>query len=45
MKQQVKNEQIKKKINLCLRFIGKPTGHTGYYMINMGGQKPKIGSN
>ena len=28
-----------------IRFFGKPTGHDNHYMINMGGQRPKIGSN
>ena len=27
------------------RFIGKVTGHNDHYMINMGGQRPKIGGN
>ena len=27
------------------RFIGKVTGHNDHYMINMGGQRPKIGYN
>ena len=27
------------------RFIGKATGHNDYYMINMGGQRPKIDDN
>ena len=27
------------------RFIGKATGHNDHYMINMGGQRPKIGDN
>ena len=31
---------IKKK-----RFIGKPTSRNGHYMMNMGDQRPKIGSN
>ena len=26
-------------------FIGKGTGHNDHYMINMGGQRPKIGGN
>ena len=26
-------------------FFGKPTGHDDHYMVNMGGQRPKIGSN
>ena len=25
------------------RFLGKATGHNDQYMINMGGQKPKLG--
>ena len=73
-KQQVKNEQIRRKhtCSLCFvnvfkfrenkikivqknfweikiiikkRFLGKTTGHNDHYMINMGGQRPKIGSN
>ena len=27
------------------RFLGKATGHNDHYRINMGGQRPKIGSN
>ena len=27
------------------RFLGKATSHNDHYMINMGGQRPKIGSN
>ena len=27
------------------RFLGKATGHNDHYMINMGGQRPKIGGN
>ena len=27
------------------RFLGKVTGHNDHYMINMGGQRPKIGGN
>ena len=27
------------------RFLGKTTSHNNHYMINMGGQRPKIGSN
>ena len=27
------------------RFLGKAAGHNDHYMIHMGGQKPKIGSN
>ena len=35
------NKNINKK-----RFIGKGTGHNDHhYMINMGGQRPKIGGN
>ena len=26
-------------------FLGKVTGHNDHYMINMGGQRPKSGSN
>ena len=26
-------------------FLGKATGHNDHYMINMGAQRPKIGSN
>ena len=74
-KQQVKNEQIKRKktcplcfVNLFkfqenqfkivqknfqeikiilikIRFLGKATGHSDHYMINMGGQRLKIGGN
>ena len=75
MKQQVKNEHIKRKqaCSLCFvilfkfqenkfkivqknlqeikirlkkkRFLGKATGHNDNYVISMGGQTPKIGSN
>ena len=31
---------MKKKI-----FLGKATGHSDHYMINMGGQSSKIGGN
>ena len=75
-KQQVKNEQIKRKqtCSLCFvnslkfqenkfkilyeikdfkgninninkRFLGKATGHNDHYMISMGSQRPKTGSN
>ena len=73
-KQQVKNQQIKRKETCSLhfvnvfkfqenkfkilqknlikiisikkkRFLGKATRHNDNYMINMGGQRPKIGSN
>ena len=72
-KQQVKNEQIKKKqtcslcflcvkfqgnkfkivqknfqeitVTLIKKYLGKATGHNDHYMINMGGQRPKIGGN
>ena len=74
-KQQVKNEQIKRKRTCSLCFVnvfkfqeknfkivrknlyeikmilikkiilGKATGHNDHYMINMGGQRSKIGSN
>ena len=27
------------------RFLGKATSHSDHYMINMGGQRSKIGSN
>ena len=27
------------------RFLGKATGHNDHYMINMGSQRPRIGSN
>ena len=27
------------------RFIGKATSRNGHYIMNMGGQRPKIGSN
>ena len=27
------------------RFLGKATGHNDHCMINMGGQRPQIGSN
>ena len=27
------------------RFLGKATSRNDHYMINMGGQRPKIGSN
>ena len=27
------------------RFLGKATGHNDHYMINMSGQRPKIGGN
>ena len=30
---------------IILKFLGKPTGHGDHYMINMGGQRPKIGGN
>ena len=33
------------KIILVKRFLGKATGHNDHYMVNMGGQRPKIGSN
>ena len=33
------------KILMKKRFIGKATGHNDHYMINMGGQRPKIGDN
>ena len=33
------------KIIIKKRFLGKPTDHNGHYMINMGDQVPKIGSN
>ena len=26
-------------------FLGKATSHNDYYMINIGGQRPKIGGN
>ena len=28
-----------------IRFLGKPIGPNDHYMINMGGQSPKIGVN
>ena len=27
------------------RFLGKATGHNDHHMMNMGSQRPKIGSN
>ena len=27
------------------RFLGKATGHNDHHMMNIGGQRPKIGSN
>ena len=33
------------KILMKKRFIGKATGHNDHYMINIGGQRPKIGGN
>ena len=27
------------------KFLGKATGHNDYYIINMSGQRPKIGGN
>ena len=27
------------------RYLGKPFGHDNHYMINIGGQRPKTGSN
>ena len=33
------------KIITIKRFFGKSTGHNDHYMINMGSQRPKIGSN
>ena len=27
------------------RFLGKATSHNDHYMVNMGGQRPKIGDN
>ena len=27
------------------RFLGKATGHNDHYIINIGGQRPKTGSN
>ena len=72
LKQQVKNEQIKRKqtCSLCFVkvfkfqenkfkvvqknfqeiiiikiFLGKATSHNDHYMINMDGQRPKIGGN
>ena len=27
------------------KFLGKATGHNDYYVINMSGQRPKIGGN
>ena len=34
------NDNINKR-----RFLGKANGHNDHYMINMGGQRPKIGRN
>ena len=31
--------------NIEKRFFGKATGHNDHYMINMGSQRLKIGSN
>ena len=33
------------KMVLIKIFLGKATGHNDHYMINMGGQRPKIGGN
>ena len=33
------NDNVNKK-----RFLGKANGHNDHYMINIGGQRPKIGS-
>ena len=40
-----KNFQEIKIILIKKRFIGKATSHSDHYMINMGGQRLKIGSN
>ena len=34
-----------KTILIKKRFLGKATSHNDHYMINMGGQRPKAGSN
>ena len=33
------------KIMIIKKFLGKPSGQNDHYMINMGGQRPKIGGN
>ena len=40
-----KNFQEIKIILIKKRFIGKATGHNDHYVINMSGQRGKIGSN
>ena len=38
-------EFLGNKNNIEKRFFGKATGHNDHYMINMGSQRLKIGSN
>ena len=33
------------KVIIIKRFLGKATNHNDHYMINVGGQRPKIGGN
>ena len=36
---------FKRFIKIYKIFMGKATGHNDHYIINMGSQRPKIGSN
>ena len=38
-------KKISMKKKIIKRLLGNATGHNDHYMINMGGQRPKIGGN
>ena len=38
-------QENKNNVNKKKRFLGKSTGHNDHYMINMGGERAKTGSN
>ena len=40
-----KGVKKKKKLIIIIRFLRKATRHNDHYIINIGGQRPKIGGN
>ena len=42
----LKNISVKLLLKIIKKiFLGKATSHNDHYMVDMGGQRPKIGSN